>query len=88
MAESFSMCLENGPFILGHPVDYARGKSSQFPNESGPAVLAVDVPEEIMALAVDGFFPLSQGVVQFEAGRGLEQLLESWQHLRKEIRCL
>ena len=87
-AEGFSMCFENGPFPLGHPEDYARGKASQFPGEFGPALITVDVPDEIIEFAVDGFFPRSQGVVQFEASRGLEELLHAWQLLQKDIRCI
>lgn len=87
-ADGFSTCLANGPFVLGHPVDYARGKHMQFPGELGPAVLAVDVPDEIIAAAADPFFPLSQGVVQFDRGRGLEQLVQAWHHLPREIRSV
>lgn len=87
-ADGFSMCFENGPFPLGHPEDYAHGKSSQFPGESGPALITVDVPDEIIELAVDGFFPRSQGIVQFEVSRGLEELLQAWPLFQKEIRCI
>jgi hypothetical protein len=84
-AEGFSTCLESGPFPLGTPEDYARGKAALFPNEGGPAILAVDVPDDIIALAVDAFFPLSQGVVEFDEGAGLEELQDAWPALPKRI---
>jgi hypothetical protein len=63
-AEGFSTFLQSGPFPLGTPAEYARRKAAGFPNERGPAILAVDVPEDIIALAVDEVYcPLSQGVV-------------------------
>src|SRR5207302_9653452 len=85
-AESFSTCLESGPFPLGTPQEYARRKAALFPNEGGPAILAVDVPDAIIALAVNVFFPLSQGVVQFDEGAGLEELRAAWPTLAKDIR--
>lgn len=84
--EGFSTCLELGPFPLGRPEEYARGKAAGFPNEGGPAILAVDVPDDIIALAVDDvFFPLSQGIVQFDERAGLEELRATWATLPKQI---
>src|SRR5580704_7851102 len=55
-----------GPFPMGTPAKYARDKAVAFPNEGGPVILTVDVPDDIIALAVDeDFLPLSQGLVQF-----------------------
>jgi hypothetical protein len=86
-AEGFSTCLESGPFPLGTPEDYALSKATRFPNEGGPAILMVDVPDAIIALAVDEvFFPLSQGLVQFDEGAGLEELRAVWSTLAKQIR--
>jgi hypothetical protein len=85
-AEGFSACLESGPFPLGTPEDYARNKAIAFPDEGGPVILAVDVPDAIIASAVDEvYFPLSQGVVQFDKGAGLEELLDAWPRLSKQI---
>ncbi len=85
-AEGFSTCLEFGPFPLGTPEEYARRKAAGFPNEGGPAILAIDVPDDIIALAVDEvYFPLSQGVVQFGEGAGLEELRAAWFMLQKQI---
>jgi hypothetical protein len=85
-AEGFSTCLESGPFPLGTPEEYARRKSAGFPDEGGPVILAVDVPDDLIALAVDEvYFPLSQGVVQFDEGAGLEELRAAWSSLPKHI---
>ena len=85
---SFSTCLEQGPFPLGKPDAYAFGKADLFPEEGGPAILAIDVPDDIIALAVTEYFPLSQGVVQFDEGDGLAELRAVWPSLRKEIRSV
>jgi hypothetical protein len=54
-------------------------------DEGGPAVLIVDVPDGIMALAVDAWFPLTQGFVQFDRGPSLEALLAAWPRLEMRI---
>jgi hypothetical protein len=85
-AEGFSTCLESGPFPLGTPEEYARRKATGFPDEGGPVILAVDVPDEIIALAVDEvYFHLSQGVVQFDEGAGLEELRVAWSGISKRV---
>src|SRR5437764_10539449 len=72
-AEGFSTCLQSGPFPFGTAEEYARRKATGFPNEGGPVILAVDVPDAIIALAADEvYFPRSQGLVQFDAVAGLE----------------
>jgi hypothetical protein len=73
--QGFSMCPEAGPFLFGTPKAYARGKAAEFPDEGGPVILVVDVPEDIVSKAIDQWFPLSQGLIQFEAGGGLDELL-------------
>ena len=82
----FSMNAEFGPFLFSTPEVYARGKAKQFPDEGGPALLAVEVPEEIVREAANAWFPINQGLVQFDQGSGLEELLESWPNLWKELR--
>ena len=83
--DGFSMCVEAGPFPFGKPEEYARGKAAEFPDESGPAILVVDIPEDIVARAVSEWFPLSQGLVQFDPGAGLEELLAAWPTLQKHV---
>jgi hypothetical protein len=52
-------------------------------------MLVIDVPDDIVALAVDEvYLPLSQGIAQFDEGAGLEALRASWSGLRKEMRVI
>jgi hypothetical protein len=84
--DGFSMCVEDGPFILDPPEVYARKKAQHFPGEGGPAILAVDVPDEIVQKADAAWFPVSQGLIQFDEGAGIEELLQAWPTLPKEVR--
>ena len=84
----FSTCLEGGPFPLGTPEDYAYARAISCTDEGGAAIIAVDVPDRIIALVVDEYFPLTQGVVQFDEGAGLAELLVVWPTLWKELRIL
>lgn len=77
-ADGFSTCLQPGPFHFGTPEEYARGKAKEFPDEGGPAILLLDVPAEVVQSAANEWFPLSQGLVQFDPGSGLEALLAAW----------
>jgi hypothetical protein len=86
--DGFSMTLQAGPFHFGRPEAYARGKARKFPDEGGPVVLVVDVPDDVVQRAVSDWFPLSQGLVQFDPGAGLEELLVAWPTLVKEIRSV
>lgn len=86
--DGFSMNVEAGPFHFGRPEDYARGKAKEFPAEGGPVILAVDVSDDIVQRAVNDWFPLDQGLVQFDTGAGLEELAAAWSILAKEIRSI
>ena len=79
------MCVAAGPFPFGNPEDYARGKARTFPNEGGPAIVEVDAPDEIVALAANDWLPLSQGLVQFDSGSGIEALVAAWPALTKNV---
>jgi hypothetical protein len=94
-AESFATlceaCLEESrntgkaaPF--GRPEDYARGKANLFPDEGGGVILAVEVPEDIILLACNEFFPRAHGLIQFDLGSGLVELRTAWPNLNKTIR--
>ena len=89
-AESFSACLPFGPFeSTDRPEEYAWGKSRASVREGrdagGPVMVIVDIPDDIIALAVDAWFPLTQGFVQFDRGPSLEALLAAWHRLEKRI---
>jgi len=85
--ESFSTYLKSGPFIADPPEEYARRKVFLFPDEGGPVILEIDVPDDIVELATDegGGRPLSQGIVQFDEGSGIEELRAAWPNLAKRI---
>jgi hypothetical protein len=84
--EGFSTYLKSGPFILLPPDDYAESKALQFPDEGGPVILEIVVPDDLVALAADDtYFPLYQGLVQFDLGHGLKELREAWPRLIKRI---
>ena len=86
--DGFSLALADGPFHFGHPEEYARGKAQEFPTEGGPVILVVDVPDEIVRRAANEWFPLAQGLVQFDLGAGFEELAAAWPNLAKEIRSV
>jgi hypothetical protein len=86
--DGFSTCHEAGPFHFGSPEEYACRHARNSPNEGGGAILVVDVPDDIIALTVDAYFPASQGLVQFDQGFGLDELRAAWSGLRKEIRLV
>lgn len=64
--------------MFGTPEDYAHGKAKEFPEEGGPVILVLDVSQEIVLKAVNDWFPLSQGLIQFDLGAGLDELIEAW----------
>jgi hypothetical protein len=86
--DGFSTYLESGPFLFGALEEYACGKAAAFPNEGGGAIVAMDVPDDIVRLTVDDYFPLSQGLVQFDAHTGLAALLAVWPRLWREVRLV
>lgn len=88
--DGFSMYLEQGPFHFGTSEEYAISKHRQFPNEGGPVILVLDIPEEVVNQSASDWFPLSQGLVQFDIGAGLEELLGIWPEIVKtaEIRSV
>ncbi len=79
-ANGLSTAPTDGPYPLGAPEVYARGKARLFPQEGGPAILEIDVPASIVALAVH-----PGGEVWFGPGFGLEQLLAAWPRISKRV---
>lgn len=86
--DGFSTYLASGPFLFGLPEEYACGKAALFDKEEGGAIIEIDVPDAIIQLAVDEIFPLEQGLIQFNSGKGLEELLAAWPGLSKRIRLI
>lgn len=79
-AEGFSTVPAGKSCAVGVPERYARGKASNFPNEGGPAILEIEVSQEIIDLADH-----NGGDVRFWPGMGLEELLDAWPTLPKRI---
>ncbi|MGL4552397.1 MAG: hypothetical protein ACRC33_14555 [Gemmataceae bacterium] len=89
-ARGFFLCPPFGPFeASGRPERYAVLKTAasrrEGREEGGPAILLVDVPDEVLDLVVTDEFPLSQGFVAFEAGPGFEALMAVWRRIPKRI---
>ncbi len=78
-AEGFSTARVQGSYPQGSPERAAAGKARLFPNEGGPAIVEVEVPESIVRMAE------LAGEVRFEPGFGLEELLQVWASLPKRI---
>jgi hypothetical protein len=87
-AEAFWTCLPSGPFPYGRPDDYARRKSALFPDEGGPVILIVDVPDDLIVLTDQALHPLRWGTVAFEEGHGLEELVAAWPTIPKQIQAV
>src|SRR5579885_2950217 len=78
-AEGFSTARIQDSYPQGSPEEVAAGKGRLFPNEGGPAVLEIEVPESIVNKAELG------GEVRFDPGFGLEELLAVWPLLTKRL---
>ena len=87
-SDEFSTLLEDARTdVVGAVVEYAIKKAKNFPDERGPAVLVIDVPDEIVDLTFDEYLPRSQGLAQFDrGGEALRLLQETWHDLPKHIR--
>jgi hypothetical protein len=79
LAEGFSTSRVKGFFLTGSPERVAAAKARLFPDEGGPAILEVEVPESIVRKAD------IKTEVRFEAGFGLEELLALWTTLPKRV---
>ncbi len=59
---------EGTPSAVGDSAAYARGKATAFPNELGPAVLAVDVPDDVVRMAAVEHLSLFAGLIEYDEG--------------------
>jgi hypothetical protein len=73
--ENFSFTAEGTPSAVGESVTYARGKATAFPNEHGAAVVAVDVPEELVRRAAVEHLSLFAGLVEYDEGADVVDLV-------------
>ena len=89
-ADGFSTVVAGFPNLgLGTPEEYARSKASNFPDEGGPVILEIDVPDEIVDLVRNdsecGWMVAMSGEVRFEPTLGLNELCQAWPTLVKRI---
>jgi hypothetical protein len=88
-AEGFSTVIGDGrPCSTGTPEQAARNKDALFPNEGGPAILEVSVPDWIMAILYADALATGlarSGEIRFEPQSGLNELRAEWQNLTKRV---
>jgi len=75
IAENFSFTAEGTPAAVGDSLSYARGKATAFPNELGPAVVAVDVPEEVVRMAAVEHLSLFGDLIEYDEGAEVSELV-------------
>ena len=75
IAENFSFTTEGTPSALGASVAYALGKATGFPNERGPAVVVVNVPEELVRSAALEHLSLFEGLIEYDEAGHLDELV-------------
>jgi hypothetical protein len=75
IAENFSFTAEGIPSAVGDCLAYARGKATAFPNELGSAVVAVDVPDDVVRMAAIEHLSLYAGLVEYDEGADVGELL-------------
>jgi hypothetical protein len=80
-AKGFSTARIKEEYNLGSPEEYARRKANNFPQEGGPVLLEIEVPESIVRKANRA----ESEEVRFEPGWGLTELLDAWPKLTKRV---
>ncbi len=80
IAGGFSTAPPHGPYDSGDPRVAASSKAALFPDEGGSAILEIEVPEEIVVLAID-----MSTEIRFQPGIGLEELCAAWPTIPKRI---
>src|SRR5262245_5063137 len=78
-AGEFATAPAEGPFPVATPPAYALGKANLFPDEGGSVILDVEVPPEIVAVAVN------VGDMRLRPGDGLDGRHQAWPALPKRI---
>jgi hypothetical protein len=88
-AEHFSTAYADGRVLaMGKPEDYARLKATNFPNEGGPVILEMEVPDWVVDVVLNdpiGSALARSGEVRFEPGYGLDELLREWPTIPKRV---
>jgi hypothetical protein len=75
IAENFSFTVDGTPSAVGDSLAHARGKATAFPNELGPVVVAVDVPDDVVRMAAVEHQSLFAGFIEYDEGADVEELV-------------
>lgn len=75
VAENFSFTVEGHTSAVGDSLTYARGKAVAFPHERGPAVVSVDVPEEVVRIAAVEHLALFGDLIVYDEEADLSELV-------------
>lgn len=75
MAENVTFTAGGVRSALGAAAAYARGKAETFPAERGPAVVAVDVPDDVVRQAALGHLALFNGLISCNMTADLGELV-------------
>jgi hypothetical protein len=75
IAENFSFTVEGMTSAVGDSLAYARGKATAFPNELGPAVVAVDVPDDVVRMAAVEHLSLYAGFMLYDKDADVGELV-------------
>ena len=66
VAENFCFAAEGVISAVGDSVTYPQSKAAGFPNERGPAILPVDVTEEVVRMAAVEDLSLFGDLIQYD----------------------
>jgi hypothetical protein len=75
IAENVSFTAEGWPSAIGDSVAYALGKATAFPDEHGPAIVAVDVPDDVVRMAAVEHLCLYAGIIEYDESAELGELV-------------
>jgi hypothetical protein len=75
IAENVSFNVEGTLPAVGDSFAYARGKAIAFTDERGPAVVAVDVPEDVVRMAALEYLSLFGGLIAYDEGMDLSEFV-------------
>jgi hypothetical protein len=75
IAENFSFTAEGKPSAVGDSLAYDRGKSTAIPNELGPVIVAVDVPDDVVRMAAVEHLSLYPGIIEYDEGADIGELV-------------
>jgi hypothetical protein len=72
---NFSFTAEGTPSAVGTSVTYALGKAAAFPDERGPALVAVEVPDDVVRQAALEHLALFNGLIRYNVTAELRELV-------------